>query len=82
MKRLLCLLGLVACMLLCGCVKYRITLHSGESFTVLGKPHYDAAKQVYTFKLNGKKESVYQSRVASIEPASEASSKTFVPAVH
>jgi hypothetical protein len=76
MKRLPCLALLLVCALLSGCVKYRITLNNGESFTVLGKPKHDKENGVYRYKSGGEEHAIRSSRVISIEPAAgDAESK-------
>ena len=77
MKRLPCLALLLACVLLSGCVKYRVTLNNGESFTVLGKPKYDQVNDVYRYKSGGEEHAVRSSRVLSIGPAADDSESRF-----
>ena len=71
MKRLPCLAMLLACVLFSGCVKYRVTLNNGESFTVLGKPKHDKENGVYRYKSGGEEHAIRSSRVISIEPAAD-----------
>lgn len=52
-----------------GCVKYRVKLDNGSSFTVMGKPKLDKEKGVYTYKAGGEEASISSSRVISIAPA-------------
>ena len=71
--RILRLLGLfLLCATLTGCVKYRITMIDGTHFTVLGKPKYDEANNVYRYKAGGKERVLSAGRVSSIEPSSES----------
>jgi hypothetical protein len=77
MKRLPCLALLLVCALLSGCVKYRITLNNGESFTVLGKPKHYKENGVYRYKSGGEEHAIRSSRVISIEPAAGDSESKF-----
>lgn len=77
MKRLPCLALLLVCALMSGCVKYRVTLNNGESFTVLGKPKHDKENGVYRYKSGGEEHAIRASRVISIEPAADAPESKF-----
>lgn len=82
MKRLLLVLTFTLCALAGGCVKYRVTLNNGETFTVLGKPKYDKANDVYTYKAGGEKQSVSAGMVTRIEPASDKPEGMFQSTSH
>ncbi|MBI1176009.1 YgdI/YgdR family lipoprotein [bacterium] len=77
MKRLLLVLTLALCALAGGCVKYRVTLNNGETFTVLGKPKFDKVNRVYTYKSGGEKQTISAGLVTSIEPASDEPDSTY-----
>ena len=62
---------LALCLLLTGCVKYRVTLNNGNSFTVLGKPKLDSQQGVYRYKTGGVVQTIPRSRVVSIVPAAD-----------
>ena len=82
MKRLSLLVLLATCTILAGCVKYRVTLTNGQSFTVLGKPKLDKEQNVYHYKSGGQDQYVSRGRVVSIEPASDDSESTFKSSGH
>jgi hypothetical protein len=60
------------CVMLTGCMKYRITLTDGTRFTVLGKPKYDEVRSLYLYKSGWKEHTISSGRVASIEPSADA----------
>jgi outer membrane biogenesis lipoprotein LolB len=74
MKRFPCLVLLVACMFLTGCVKYQMTLNNGQSFTVLGKPKFNEVDNTYTYKAGGKEQVISAGRVVSIAPTGSSDS--------
>jgi hypothetical protein len=77
MKRIAVLLLLAVCVGAGGCVKYRVTLNNGETFTVLGKPKYDEFNRVYRYKAGGEEQTVSEGRVIRIAPASDSESDRF-----
>ena len=82
MKRLSLLVLLATCTILAGCVKYRVTLTNGQSFTVLGKPKLDKEQNIYHYKSGGQDQYVSRGRVVSIEPASDDAESTFKSSGH
>ena len=77
MKRASCCSLLLGLALLTGCVKYQVTLNNGQSFTVLGKPKYDAANHTYRYKAGGQEREISAGRVISINPYGESDSDGF-----
>ena len=77
MKRPLLLVALLLTAALTGCVKYRVSLNNGESFTVLGKPKLDKENGVYRYKSGGKEQVISSGRVNSIVPAGDEPEKAF-----
>lgn len=77
MKRLPVFVALLLAALLTGCVKYRVSLNNGESFTVLGKPKLDKENGVYRYKAGGKEQVIPSGRVNSIVPAADEPEKPF-----
>lgn len=71
MKRGAWLILLAVCFSAAGCVKYRVTLTNGESFTVLGKPKLDEEEGVYRYKAGGQEQVISQGRVGAIAPVSD-----------
>jgi len=63
---------ILLCVLFTGCVKYRVTLTDGSSFTVLGKPKHDKENGVYRYKSGGKEQTVSAGKIVSIEPSADA----------
>ena len=77
MKRLPLVAGLLLIVSLSGCVKYRVSLSNGDSFTVLGKPKLDKENGVYRYKAGGKEQVIPASRVNSIVPDSDKPENKF-----
>jgi len=71
MRRLLLLVLMVVAATVSGCVKYRVTLNNGQTFTVLGKPKYDETEGIYRYKSGGEEQIISAGRVVSIEPAGD-----------
>ena len=68
MKTPTLLLLIALCVSVSGCVRYRVTLNNGQTFTVLGKPKYDEAEGVYRYKSGGEEQVISAGRVVSIAP--------------
>ncbi|GEM_PF-1932914 len=72
MKKLQILGLILLCAIVTGCVKYRINLTNGTSFTVLGKPKLDKENEVYRYKSGGSNQTISTQSVRSIEPTSDS----------